>query len=388
VSGPDLDVAIVGDGPAGAALAAACRSEGLAAVLVGTGVPWEATYGSWCDDVPGVPSEVFSTICPQVLAFGERRHELHRPYGVFDNDALRAHLLDGVEIVCSRARGHQQFVWGNRVLTDHGGVDARVVVDAAGFGGFIGAMPGGPSPAWQTAYGVVLAELPSEASIEPDAVTLMDFRNPSPSVPPSPTPTFCYVVPVRDGWLVEETVLAARPAVVPSALRSRLEHRLGLDGAHLVATALRTEMVRIPMGGPISSGSKAMVRFGAAAGFVHPATGYSVAASLRAAPRVAAAIADGVDPSSVVWPLAHRRARVLHHYGLERLLQLDGDETRSFFDAFFDLPADRWTEYLRIDTTPAAVASVMRGVFSAAPWSVRRRLMAGNPLTLAHLLQR
>jgi lycopene beta-cyclase len=388
VSGPDLDVVIVGDGPAGAALAAACRSEGLAAVLVGAGVPWEATYGSWCDDVPGVPSEVFSSVCPQVLAFGERRHELRRPYGVFDNDALRAHLLDGVEIVSRTARGHQQFGWGSRVLTDEGSVDARVVVDAAGAAGFIGAGARGASPGWQSAFGVVLAELPAEAPIERDAITLMDFRSPSASAPPSPVPTFCYVVPVRDGWLVEETVLAARPAVDSSILCARLEHRLGPDGAHLIASAVRTETVRIPMGSRIASGSQAVVRFGAAAGFVHPATGYSVAASLRAAPRVAAAIAEGNDPSSAVWPRAHRRARVLHDYGLERLLRLDADETRSFFDSFFDLPADRWAEYLRIDTTPTAVAAVMRAVFSASPWSVRRRLMAGNPLAFARLLQR
>jgi lycopene beta-cyclase len=196
------------------------------------------------------------------------------------------------------------------------------------------------------------------------------------------------VVPVHDGWLVEETVLAARPAVDPSMLRARLEHRLGPDGRELVDAALRSESVRIPMGGPIPAPSQAVVRFGAAAGFVHPATGYSVAASIRAAPRVAAAIAEGDDVWRAVWPRAHRRARALHDYGLERILRLDADDTRAFFDAFFDLPADRWGEYLRVDTTPAAVASVMRGVFSGSPPTVRRRLMAGNPRALVRLLQR
>ncbi len=43
----------------------------------------------------------------------------------------------------------------------------------------------------------------------------------------------------------------------------------------------------IPVGGPLPLGSQRVTAFGAAANLVHPATGYSIARSLREAPRLA-----------------------------------------------------------------------------------------------------
>lgn len=388
--GPDVDVAVVGDGPAGLALAAACRSVGLAVVVVGPDEPWRNTYGTWLDDVPDLPRTLFAAVAERVVAHGERPHELGRPYAVIDNAALRDHLGTGLDRHVARASSVQQFGWGHRVVSDAGAVDARLVVDATGRAGALAARP---SPvAWQTALGVVVDEVPPDAAVERGAATLMDFREPPGGVAGVGAPTFCYVVPLGDRWLVEETVLAARHAVAPDALGARLAARLGSDGAALVADATRAggdhaaERVRIGMGGPLPRvvpGSP--VPFGAAAGYVHPATGYSVAASLRAAPRVAAAIADDRDVWEGVWPRAHRRARVLHDLGLAALLRLDADATRRFFDAFFDLPPGDWRDYLHVDVDAGRVAGVMRELFSAAPWPVRRRLMAMNPLTLARL---
>ena len=88
-----------------------------------------------------------------------------------------------------------------------------------------------------------------------------------------------------------------------------------------------------------------------------------------------------------VWPAAFRRSRVLHDYGLELLLRLDDDEVRSFFGAFFALPVEQWRGYMRIDTPPAEVAAVMTKLFRASSWSMRRRLMSGNPTTFARLLR-
>ena len=53
---PDLlDVVVAGDGPAGAAVAAAADAAGLRTVLVGSGRPWTNTYGAWVDEVPAMP---------------------------------------------------------------------------------------------------------------------------------------------------------------------------------------------------------------------------------------------------------------------------------------------------------------------------------------------
>jgi lycopene beta-cyclase len=231
----------------------------------------------------------------------------------------------------------------------------------------------------------------------------MDFRQvtdadgrPS-TVGPHGVTTFCYSLPVADGWLVEETVLAARPAVEPIALLPRLAARLARHPDRVLADAIRTEYVRIPLGGSRPVADQPVVAFGAAAGYVHAATGFSVAASIRAAPRVAGAIVSALsgragvaDPSIVadaVWPTALRRTRVLHDFGLDVLLDLDEDEVRGFFDAFFDLAPADWSAYLRIDTPPTEVSAVMTRLFRSSNWPLRRRLAGRNPASLARLLR-
>ena len=375
------DVVVVGDGPAGLALAAACAELGARAVVIGAGGPWTATYGTWRDDVPGLPAEVFAAVAERVVVNGARRHELRRPYGVFDNVALRNHLAADAQAVDGVATGVQHFTWGSRVLLEGGGhVDGAVVMDCTGGGSLAGANGRAPA-AWQTAFGVVLDAAPAGLAAA-DTCTLMDFRTPARD--PDRPPSFAYAVPTPDGWLVEETVLAAQPPVEPQLLRERLAARIGAD---VVATARRVEEVRIPMGAPLPRRTGRVVPFGAAAGYVHPATGYSVAASLRAAHRVAVAITSGGDVWEAVWPAAHRRARRLQRYGLDVILGLDADEIGAFFDAFFDLPVDVWSAYLRVDTTPGDVARAMAGVFSAAPARLRRRLALPRPAALARLLR-
>jgi lycopene cyclase-like protein len=209
-------------------------------------------------------------------------------------------------------------------------------------------------------------------------------------------PTFLYVLPLEAGrWLVEETSLALRVPMGADELRRRLTARLGRDHTD---RAEHVEHVRIPMRPGLPSLLQPTVGFGAAAGYVHPATGYSVTASLRAADRVARSIVEtlGTDASpaltaravwQAVWPVEQRRARSLHDYGLSALLRMDASDIGVFFDAFFALPDDVWAPYLRVDATPAEVARVMSGVFSRVPWPLRRRLATGSPAALARLVR-
>jgi lycopene beta-cyclase len=378
-AGVDVDVAVGGDGPAGSAIAAACATAGLGVVLVGEDRPWTATYGSWRDDVADLPDAAFASVVPSISVFGDRRHDLARPYGVLDNEALRAHLRRDVEHRRERVTGVQHFTWGSRLLAASGAIDARLVIDAAGWPPLVAAAVARHDPAWQTAYGVLVTDRPAGY----DGPVLMDLR-PVPGRERG-SPTFAYVVPVGGGWLVEETVLAARPAVDPATLSSRLRDRLGPWPPGAV-----TEQVRIPMGASVVRATPTVIPFGASAGFVHPATGYSLASSLRAAPRVAAAVATSIgdgraaedlmaDTWAAVWPDASRRTRRLHRLGLVALLGLDGPGTRAFFDTFFELPVERWSAYLRIDSPPGEVARTMRAVFAAAPGPVRRHLAAAVP---------
>lgn len=373
-------MAVIGDGPAGLAIAAACAGTGLTVRVHGEGRAWDPSYAAWRDEVPMVPDEVFTSVTPivDVVAPGAgvpRRHRIDRSYGVFDNQALRSHLL-GALPAGSFEPGR---ITPDDLAAGPAALGADVMVIATG------ADLTSPPGSWQTAHGVVLHEVPEQLDLDPAAVTLMDWRQPLEG--PGGPASFCYVVPVHDGWLVEETVLAADPAFAPDLLRQRLIARLGPGGEEVLAGAVRIEEVRIPMGASRpTTGRPGMVPFGAAAGLIHPATGYSVAASLRAAPRVAAAIAAGDDPSAALWPRPYRRARVLHDYGLAALVRLDAAETGAFFDAFFGLPTERWADYLRVDVTPARLAGVMARVFRRAPWRVRARLMAGDPRVLWRLI--
>ncbi len=411
--GAVTDVVVIGDGPAGSALASACRRLGVDVLLLGDDAAWTATYSTWLDDLDVSPGEalvdplaVTAMVSPTVWAYGARRHELQRTYATLDNERLRAALRDGVEHRVGRVQRVATAPGGgrdvHRVHLDSGDVvRARLVVDASGWPAkFATGISGAQVPAWQTALGVVLPEPPAGELGRP---TFMDFRavvaadGARSSVGPHGVTTFCYSLPMPDGWLVEETVLAGRPAIEPIALLPRLAARLGRHPDALLAEAVRTEYVRIPLGGARPSRDQPVVAFGAAAGYVHAATGFSVAASIRAAPRVARAILTVVgssngacDPGPVadaVWPTASRRTRVLHDHGLEVLLDFDDDDVRWFFDAFFDLPVEQWAAYMRIDSAPTTIIAVMTSLFRSSSWPVRRRLMGRNPLALARLVR-
>ncbi len=425
MTGRRVDVVVIGDGPAGSALASACAGHDLDTLLIGGDEAWSATYGSWVDD-SGLPSDHgdsdhgdstgwFASTVPSIAVFTDRPHRLDRPYGVIDNDRLRAGLRRDVEHLLARVEHVEPGVSTHHVVLDDARVvgarvvGARLVVDATGWPSTFAPLAGrggAVQPAWQTAFGVVLREPPPGDLGEP---TLMDLR-PVPArgatsgdrrstLGPVGVTTFGYSLPVADGWLVEETVLAARPAIEPVALVARLAARVGQHPDELLAEAVRSEYVRIPMGAALPSPDQPVVAFGAAAGYVHPATGYSLAASLRSAPRVAAAIAEAaqarpahlvIDPVAVwraVWTTSMRRTRVLHDFGLRTLLHQSPEAIREFFGAFFDLPVDRWATYLRLDSSPAETASVMAELFRSSPWSLRRRLAAGNPAALARLLR-
>ena len=385
----DHDVVIVGDGPAGRALGAECVAAGVDAVVVGAGQPWSATYGAWADEVAAHHVSAGAIMDIDVVGTPPRRR-LQRQYLVFDNPHLEARLDTAPRLV-AQVRGVQHHVDGSVVLVDDDRIAARFVVDATGPTAHLLARRSGAGPSFQSAYGLVLDGRPNVGG---DAAVLMDWRAPSPDA--RAEPTFLYLVQLGSGrWLVEETSLARRRPMPVDELRRRLAARLGRD---LTDQAEHVEHVVIPMWPGVPARSQPTVGFGAAGGYIHPATGYSLTASLQAAPRVAAALhmalGNGDSPAAgaqsvwdAVWPADARRARVLHDFGQAALLRLGAHEVQAFFDAFFELPTDWWSAYLRVDTKPAEVARVMSAVFSAVPWSVRRRLVAGNPKGLARLLR-
>ena len=396
----DADVGVIGAGPAGWALAAALQANGLTTMVVAPEptATWSATYGMWVDEVPewlveraGGTSALFASTWPRVRVAGSTERIVDRPYGRLDNDVLRNLLVAG-QHVAATVRGVSHSRHGSHLHTTSGVLSVRLVVDATGASSRWQQTPA-PQVGAQVAYGLIV---PSEMVPEPwraaDVCTLMDWRpvhGAATGTGGGPgDATFLYVLNDGHRALVEETSLVSRPPMALEALRRRLALRLGED---LTQGAQAVERVHIPMapGRVRHRRSDRVVAFGAAAGYVHPATGYSVTASLRAAPRVAQITAhawegDDVDDiartvAEAVWPLAQRRVRALHDVGLAALQRLDGDATRTFFDAFFSLPAAQWSAYLRVDAAPGEVMTAMAGVFARLPWRVRRGLVAAHP---------
>ena len=374
--GAVYDIVVAGDGPAAAAVVAAARRRDLDVIAVGPSTGWAHTYGMWRDEAAELPDTCFAQVTPQSIVSARTERTLERPYGIVDNRALRSHL--GLEAVRRHGRVLRQVDAGDFAvahLDDGDELAGRWLVDATG---------AAESAAWQTAYGVVVNESDlARAGITTAGASVMSWLDGG--VPAS----FVYAVPVAGGWLVEATSIAARPAIDPQRLRHVLIGVLG-EASVVAAEALgRTETVRIPMGGqPIPEPGGRIVPFGAGGGLAHPATGYSLAASLAMADIAADAIAADRDPIAAMWTPTVRRTRALHELGLDMLLTLDRDGLIDFFEAFVDLPVDLWADYLRVDTPDDRVMAAMRAVFRGSPWSVRRRLLRLDKRLLVALFRR
>jgi lycopene beta-cyclase len=130
------------------------------------------------------------------------------------------------------------------------------------------------------------------------------------------------------------------------------------------------------------------IGFGAAGGMVHPASGYSVAASLALAGPLATALADGLaegGPSDALsrghdalWPRRARLARSLHERGLAVLLGLRPALVPDFFETFLALPPATWAGYLAAPADLRATLGAMSALWLAAPPRLKTALAAGT----------
>ncbi|BDX35170.1 lycopene cyclase [Mycobacterium antarcticum] len=378
-----MDVLVVGGGPAGLALAGACGRLGLATGLVDKAPdrPWTATYGMWSDELPAdLPeSAVAARAAGRAIAVTE--HELGWEYAVLDVPALRAHLADGltgVRVHAARVVGSPES--GVVALADGSDLRASVIIDAGGGARPLDSSASRRAPAAQTAYGLVIDEAAAAPFVVPGDALFMDWR--ADHGEPG-WPTFLYVIPLGGGQvLVEETSLARRPGLPLSTLRRRLHARLARHGVQPPKDA-RSERVSFRVDHPRHRGS-GVLGFGAAAPLIHPATGFSLAASLRLAPEVAAALAahlpDGpgralAAAQKTVWPLDAQVVHRVRRIGLESLLRMPPADVPGFFEQFFALPdSHRWT-YLTARDDVRGIVAAMNCLFRTSSGRLRRHLV-------------
>lgn len=361
------DVGVLGFGPAGRALASACASAGLAVTAVDPHpwAPWRATYGAWADELPDAVPRAATVSQPTAWTTG--RHEIRRPYTVLDTKALQQSMdLSGVHVLTGTADA-DGTVAGEPLR-------ARITIDARG------APASGRTQ--QTAYGVVVERSRATAVLDGAEALFMDWRPDSGAGPQEP-PSFLYAVPLgADRVLLEETCLAHRPGLRFDVLATRLRTRLAARGLHLGGEE-PVERVRFALDTPLPARewfgrTPPMVRLGAAAPLVHPASGYSVATTLHLAPRIAALIASGgttTDLQHLIWPRRARAVHVLRLRGLRSVCGLQAGMVPQFFAAFFALPVSRQRSYLSGREDLAGTAAAMWSLFPELDPATRRQLI-------------
>lgn len=358
----EVDVAVVGGGPAGYVMAALLSRSQHSVVLVDPRPEgnWPNNYGAWRAEWTALASilkmpELLECVTTNWAVtdcfFGgsfdipdDERVRLDRAYLQVDRKRLKS-LLQGMHVA-----GGVKLVEGNlyasalapnlfddglvhdasgstlRVTSPAGGeevVRARLVVDATGFESKLTARESAEAaglwkelpPGYQIAYGVRVE--PEGGELGPydrRAMTLFDYRTDHLEgtdmlADAEDRPSFVYVMPSgEDGSaFFEETSLVGRGerrlefGTLKRRLEKRLEH-LGIT--YDPAAVSEEEYCYIPMGGTLPVPSQRVVPIGGAANTVHPATGYQLCRLLASATGVADALSaelqrgDEFDPDA------------------------------------------------------------------------------------------
>ena len=301
------DVAVVGGGPAALCIAAALAKQQLQVTLVAPNdpaAPWPNTYGIWGEEVDalGLSALLEHRWSNTVSYFGSGDGDDHgqvchgRDYGLFDKQALQQYWLDGLS--AGGVQHCNDFVQAvehrsdGATLTTASGdnLQARLVVDASGHDPVLVTRPSDGPVAGQAAYGGVGRF--SRPPVDPDQFVLMDYRcdHLSPEQRQQ-APTFLYAMDLGQGrFFVEETSLAAAPALSFVSLQQRLEQRLAHRGIAIEAVE-HVEHCLFPMNPALPDRHQPVVGFGGAASMVHPASGYMIGSLLRRGPLLAADLA-------------------------------------------------------------------------------------------------
>lgn len=433
-SDDSLDAIVVGCGPAGLALAAELGKRGVSVAIVGHDVPFVNTYGVWEDEFIELNlTHTLDKVWRSSSCYFKEGKEIkvNRAYGRVNKKLLRDELLGrckehgvryyngtvvGVEVDAVREAGTAEgdgYAKTMVTLKDGAEFAAKMVTLASGgaAGRFLKYEDDAPSTAAQTAYGIEadVTGYVENGKFDKDAMLFMDFRRHHTGLYPgtasrqvngehpnggegqwetgTEAPSFLYAMPESDGKRVflEETCLVAKPALPFSVLKRRLYRRcealgITIDKVH------EEEWSYIPTGGPLPARSQGITAFGSAANLVHPATGYSIVRSLRAAPGMADAIVKGINeqPNAVaaaevaweaLWSMEDRRQASFHVFGMELLCQLDVKETTDFFSTFFALPKKQWEGFLASKLSSVDLLGFALYTFAIAPVNIKMALV-------------
>ncbi|KDP26226.1 hypothetical protein JCGZ_22472 [Jatropha curcas] len=409
-----VDLAVVGGGPAGLAVAQQVSEAGLSVCSIDPSpkLIWPNNYGVWVDEFEAMDLlDCLDTTWSGAVVYidDKTKKDLGRPYGRVNRKQLKSKMLQ--KCISNGVKFHQAKVIkviheeSKSLLICNDGVtiQATVVLDATGFSRCLVQYDKPYNPGYQVAYGI-LAEV-EEHPFDVDKMVFMDWRdshldnNLELKERNSKIPTFLYAMPFSSERIfLEETSLVARPGVRMEDIQERMVARLKHLGIK-VKSIEEDEHCVIPMGGPLPVLPQRIVGIGGTAGMVHPSTGYMVARTLAAAPIVANSIVQylgsgrslsGNELSAEVWkdlwPIQRRRQREFFCFGMDILLKLDLQATRRFFNAFFDLEPHYWHGFLSSRLFLPELLFFGLSLFSHASNTSRLEIMAKGTVPLVNMI--
>ncbi|MBH0777656.1 lycopene cyclase family protein [Nocardia bovistercoris] len=324
----EFDVAVVGLGPTGRALAHRAMRAGLAVAAVDPRPDrlWPPTYSCWVDELPQwLPESAIALRIPVPTVWTSAEHRIERPYCVLSKPGLREALsLDEAAVFAGRATE----VEANRVtLHDGTALRAAVVFDTRGL------PPLGRRRA-ASAHGIFVDAEVAAPMVGADQGLLLDWR-PENGAGPDEPPSFLYAVPLGDGRVIfEETSLGLRGGMPQRVLRERTLNRLAAHGIRLTGDE-PSEAAHYPLDQPPPKNSAGAITFGSRGGMMHPCTGYSVADALSLVDTAVQAVRDGRDPVRALWPWQARLVYWMRMRGLYGLGRLTTAQSIAMFEAFF-----------------------------------------------------
>lgn len=376
---PNLRVLVAGGGPAGLAIAAATARVGFSTRLISPDLdePWPNSYGAFEHSAAplGLGSAVRARFTTPLVYAKSGATKLEEPYLRFDSKRLKSLLTSRAEIE------GVSFERGSVSLKDRG--TDEIIIDATGPGARLSRNSAPGAPGYQSAYGLWIRV--EKQPFGPEQMVLMDYRDPG----HGKFPSFLYALAEgEDRLFVQETVLVHPRPIDMGELRETLLARLAQLGIR-PAEILGEERCVIPMGAeiPVSLERPGILPFGAAAGLVHPATGYQLTRALGLCDTIACVLRENAERGpteaaeaaySALWPYEERVAWELYRQGAGVISEFNRASMQSFVSSFFSLQSEHWLGFMEGKLTHLKILDAMWRVFKRADSRLRLGLIFGG----------